>query len=258
MKRLAQRLVDPVLQSAVAERVITLGVRLWASGASRRRPAEGLRRMLTLDDHLQQRIDGLAIDLDDGIHVKHRLTGYHEFFVEHVHPGERVLDVGCGKGELAYDLAVRAGARVTGLDVSRQSLEFARVRFRADGLEFVEGDVLEWNPPHEYDVILLSNVLEHIALRVDLLRRLRDAARPNRFLIRVPSSERDWLVPLRQELGLAYFSDPTHETEYTLPELHDELRQAGLEVTELEQRWGELWAVARSAEPAETGAILGR
>ena len=166
--------------------------------------------------------------------------------------GKRVLDVGCGKGELAGDLATRGGADVTGIDISRPSLEFARRRY--PGVEFIEADVLTWEPPHDYDVVVLSNVLEHIAPRVDLLRRLRSAARPTRFLIRVPSEERDWLVPLRKELGLPHFSDPTHETEYTVEQLRSELHEAGLGIAELEQRWGEIWAVGT----AEAGAILGR
>ena len=58
-------------------------------------------------------------------------------------------------------------------------------------------------------------------------------------------SERDWLVPLRRELGLPHFSDPTHYTEYTVAQLHEELGAAGLEVVELVQRWGELWVTAQ-------------
>jgi len=256
VKRRLLRFLDPVLQSALAERVVGVQVRLWTSGASRLPPAEGLRRLLRLDDHLHERIDGLAIDLDDGVHAKHRLTGYHDFFLRHIRPGERVLDVGCGKGELAHDLAARGGAVVTGIDVSRPSLEFARARF--EGVEFLEGDVLTWTPPHDYDVVVLSNVVEHIGPRVELLRRLRAVAHPDRFLIRVPSEERDWLVPLRKELGLPHFSDPTHETEYTVEQLRSELADAGLRIDELVQRWGELWAVAREGEPTEAEAILGR
>jgi 2-polyprenyl-3-methyl-5-hydroxy-6-metoxy-1,4-benzoquinol methylase len=258
MKSRLLALVDPLLQSVTFERAVTFLVRLWASGAARLAPEDGLRRMLRLDDHLKQRIDGLAIDLDRGVHAKHRLTGYHDFFVERISSGERVLDVGCGKGELAHDIALRAKAQVTGIDVSRWSLDFARARFDDEGLEFIEGDVLEWRPPHDYDVVVLSNVLEHIAPRVELLRKLRSEAHPDRFLIRVPSSQRDWLVPLREELGLDHFSDPTHETEYTVRQLEDELAAAGLALAELDQVWGELWAVARSSEPTEAGAILGR
>lgn len=258
MKSRLLRLVGPLVQSAVAERGVTFVVRLWASSAARLTPEEGLRRMLRLEDHLRQRIDGLAIELDGGVHAKHRLTGYHDFFVERIRPGERVLDVGCGKGELAHDIAVRARARVTGIDVSRWSLDFACERFRVDGLEFMEANILEWRPPHDYDVVVLSNVLEHIEPRIELLRRLHSDVRPDRFLIRVPSSQRDWLVPLREELGLDHFSDPTHETEYTVRQLEEELAAAGLVAEELEQAWGELWVVARQAESAEVGAILAR
>jgi len=258
VRRTLLRLLDPLLKSTLAERLVVLQVRLWSAAVSRLPPAEGLRRLLSLDDRLQARIDLLAIDLDGGVHAKHRLTAYHDFFVERIHRGERVLDVGCGKGELAYDLAVAAGARVTGLDRSRDVLDFARARFPAEGLEFVEGDVLTWDPPHDYDVVVLSNVLEHIAPRVSVLRRLGSMARPSRFLVRVPMSERDWLVPLRKELGLPYFNDPTHETEYTVEQLRSELAAAGIAIEELVQRWGELWVVGRPEEPAEPRAILPR
>jgi hypothetical protein len=100
------------------------------------------------------------------------------------------------------------------------------------------------------EVVVLSNVLEHIVLRVELLRRLHAATSAATFLIRVPSRERDWLVPLRAQLGLLHFSDPTHETEYMPEQPRDELRDAGLALVELDQRWGELCAVARPADPA--------
>jgi hypothetical protein len=66
----------------------------------------------------------------------------------------------------------------------------------------------------------------------------------------VPVLERDWSVGLRRDLGLFYFSDPTHETEYTPEQLAQELRAAGLELDELVQRWGELWASARAPSSA--------
>jgi SAM-dependent methyltransferase len=58
-----------------------------------------------------------------------------------LHPGERVLDLGCGTGNAAL-LAARAGAVVTGLDPASRLLEIARERLAADELEgsFVLGD----------------------------------------------------------------------------------------------------------------------
>jgi 2-polyprenyl-3-methyl-5-hydroxy-6-metoxy-1,4-benzoquinol methylase len=244
MRRLLRRL-DPVLQSRAADLVGGMVFRAWTSAIGRRPPDEALRRLLRLADGLLARVDVLAVDLDGGVHAKHRIMRYHDFFVDRVRAGERVLDVGCGKGELAYDLASRGGAHVTGIDVNRTSLAFARARFPSDRLELVEADALEWVPPRPYDVVVLSNVLEHVADRVGLLRRLVELAGPDRVLLRVPVLERDWLVGLRRDLGLPYFSDPTHETEYSPEQLEAELRDAGLRLDELQHRWGELWAVAR-------------
>lgn len=58
--------------------------------------------------------------------------------------GERILDVATGSGNAAL-WAARAGARVTGLDLSPQLLEAARARADAEGLEieWVEGDAEE-------------------------------------------------------------------------------------------------------------------
>src|SRR5213593_2454978 len=55
--------------------------------------------------------------------------------------GTRLLDVGCGAGQLAL-IAARAGAQVTGCDISTNWLEKARSRAAAEGLEvtFKEGD----------------------------------------------------------------------------------------------------------------------
>ena len=58
-----------------------------------------------------------------------------------IKPGTRLLDVGCGAGQLAL-IAARAGAEVTGCDIATNWLEKARARAAAEGLEitFEEGD----------------------------------------------------------------------------------------------------------------------
>jgi 2-polyprenyl-3-methyl-5-hydroxy-6-metoxy-1,4-benzoquinol methylase len=249
MKRVVVRLLDPVIGSRPGEAVVTTLFRLWVSATTRLETRSALRKLYRADDLLQSRIDLLAIRLDGGIHPKHRIMRYHDFFLARIHPGESVLDVGCGKGELAYDLAERGGARVTGIDTSPDALEFARSRFASERLELLQADALTWTPPHPFDVVVLSNVLEHIADRVLLLERLVALARPSRMLIRVPVLERDWQVILRRELGLPYFSDPTHETEYDERQLEDEARASGLVLAESQRRWGEIWAVA---EPLPT------
>jgi SAM-dependent methyltransferase len=212
-------------------------------------PTRAVRELLTSYDDVYRSLDGAAIRYDGGIHVKHRLTHYHDFFVERVEPGERVLDIGSGKGELAYDLATVSGATVVGVDKDRNHLAFARSRFAHRALRFYEADVLDWLPKGHFDVIVLSNVLEHLRPRTWFLRRIIASATPSRLLFRVPVHDREWTVPLKEEVGLRGYWEPDHEIEYDADSFNAELEQAGLAVKELELTWGEIWAAAEPAEP---------
>jgi ubiquinone/menaquinone biosynthesis C-methylase UbiE len=82
---------------------------------------------------------------DFGQIAKSYETGAAEFInrLEHK-PGERVLDVACGTGNLTIP-AARAGATVTGVDIAPNLLEQGRARARDKGLtiQFDEGDAEE-------------------------------------------------------------------------------------------------------------------
>jgi 2-polyprenyl-3-methyl-5-hydroxy-6-metoxy-1,4-benzoquinol methylase len=205
-------------------------------------PATLLRWLCRLDNALYRATSLAAIRYDGGLHPKHRLTGYHDFFVAHVRPGERVLDVGCGVGALAADLARARGALVTGVDLDRRAVAEARRAHRDPRLTFLEADARAL-PAGRFDVVILSNVLEHLDDRVAFLREVVARAAPGRVLIRVPCFERDWRVPLKQELGVEYRLDPTHRLEYSVERLETEVGDAGLAVQERQVRWGEIWAV---------------
>ena len=61
----------------------------------------------------------------------------------------------------------------------------------------------------------------------------------------MPTYERDWRVPLMEEIGIDYRLDSSHHIEYTQETFIEELAAAGLEVVHLEIRWGEIWSEAR-------------
>jgi SAM-dependent methyltransferase len=220
-------------------------VRLWLATIRAQPDSEkAMRELLEVYADAYYAMDRGAIHYDGGVHVKHRLTRYHDFFVERIQPSERVLDVGCGKGELAYDIAERAGATVVAIDRAGWALEFARRNFAHPRVTYVQSDALAYEAAGTFDVAVLSNVLEHIASRVELLRSLRERAHVARLLIRVPMIDRDWVVPLRRELGLTYFSDPEHEIEYTPEILSSELAASGWKMGEPLLVWGEIWVEA--------------
>ena len=113
----------------------------------------GVKDLLVSYHDAYNAVDQAAIRYDGGIHVKHRLTRYHDFFVERVKAGDRVLDIGTGKGELASDLVTISGATVVGVDHDPGHLAFARQRFTHPDLHFFEGEVLEWLPDGHFDVV---------------------------------------------------------------------------------------------------------
>jgi 2-polyprenyl-3-methyl-5-hydroxy-6-metoxy-1,4-benzoquinol methylase len=118
----------------------------------------------------------------------------------------------------------------------------AKERADCGGVIFLYRDVLQQLPWRRYDVVVLSNVLEHLEDRTTFLKRVLEAVVPRRLLIRVPLFERDWRVPLKQELGLEWRLDPTHQAEYTLETFDKEIAAAGLSIVHLEVRWGEIWS----------------
>lgn len=205
-----------------------------------------LRGLLGLDNWLYRATSDAAMRYEGGRHPKHRLTDYHAYFVGRIKPEDHVLDVGCGLGVVDHHIVTATGARVTGIDTSATSIAYARRHYQDPRLTFLEGDARELPVGEGFDVVVLSNVLEHLDARVEFLRVVQERIRPRAILIRVPMFERDWRVPLKRELGVDYFLDPTHRVEHTHDLFLQELAAAGLEVEDLTVRWGEMWASCRS------------
>ncbi|GAB4339690.1 MAG: hypothetical protein Kow0099_14990 [Candidatus Abyssubacteria bacterium] len=226
-----------------------------ASGTTPERRRRAVRALLELDNCVYAAVSLCAREYDDGLHPKHRLTGYHEFFCQNIGPVESVLDIGCGNGFLTSDMAKCTRGRVVGIDMSRDNIEFARTHYQADNAEFVLGDVNERLEGTRFDVVVMSNVLEHLADRVGFLKRVREGARPRKLLVRVPMFEREWMVPLKREMGVNYLLDATHRIEHRQEEFFEELRAGGFEPEHVEFRWGEIWcrAVPRHPEGENRG-----
>lgn len=203
--------------------------------------AQSLKLLFSLDALLYQVQGQMAVAYDGGIHTKHRHMKYHDFFTNRINKEDRVLDIGCGIGAVAYDV-VQVAAQVVGIDFNENNIQIARERYQHPHLEFRVGDALQTLPDEKFSVVILSNVLEHLPGRPAFLRHVQETLQPTRMFIRIPLFERDWRVPLKKELGVEWRLDDTHETEYTLESFADEMQEAGLATHHLEVRWGEIWA----------------
>jgi SAM-dependent methyltransferase len=73
--------------------------------------------------------------------------------------GRRILDVGCGFGDLLEFLMQRGIRPVyTGLDVCKPMIERCHERFQGDIAHFVCADVLEYQPEQQFDYVVASGL----------------------------------------------------------------------------------------------------
>ena len=74
----------------------------------------------------------------------------------HLHPGMKILDLGCAGGDQAKVFAKR-GYRVTGIDSTPNLIEFARSSFQKEGLsaEFIAADMLSIEYKNEFDLCVI-------------------------------------------------------------------------------------------------------
>lgn len=85
-------------------------------------------------------------------------------------PGMRVVDLGCGTGELTAQLHLQLQARETlGIDASRAMLARAP---QAPGLRFEEQEIERFEPADRFDLVFSNAALHWVSDHSSLLRRL--------------------------------------------------------------------------------------
>jgi SAM-dependent methyltransferase len=127
---------------------------------------------------------------------------YHRLILRYLpRPCNRVLDVGCGAGEFAVELATRA-VYVDAIDRSPAVIEEAR-RVAPANVTCILADVLqEPLPTAQYDAIVSISALHHMPLE-EILPRLARAMRPGGVLVAAALPRVDLPQELPTELAAA-------------------------------------------------------
>ncbi len=198
-----------------------------------------IKLLLKLDNYLYHQISRTAKKLNNQIHPKHRITNYHQFFLDNIDNNSKILDIGCGNGILTFDLAKKA-QKVIAIDTNETFLKNARRKFKRDNIKYILGDVTSYIFKEIFDYAILSNVLEHIEDRYNSLKKIKPLAKI--FLIRVPMINRSWLTLYKKELGLEYRLSQEHYIEYTLETFKKEIESVGLKIISYSIQFGEIWS----------------
>ncbi|HTM89735.1 MAG TPA: methyltransferase domain-containing protein [Terriglobales bacterium] len=95
-----------------------------------------------------------------------------------------VLEIGCGSGRYALQIAESVGCRVRGVDINAPGIGIATQLVRARNMDsqvcFQQADVSQQLPfaEHSYDAVFANDVLCHVPERLSLLRELLRVLKP--------------------------------------------------------------------------------
>jgi ubiquinone/menaquinone biosynthesis C-methylase UbiE len=122
-----------------------------------------------------------------------------EKILERVPRGSRVLDAGCGTGQLAFGLRDRRDCEVVGVDLSRRMIDYASRRPRSRRVTFVRGDITDLSQFADaaFDVGILAQVVHELPQPADVAA-LREVWRTSRRVI-----VQDYAAPLPRNIPSA-------------------------------------------------------
>ncbi len=157
-----------------------------------------------------------------GGYYHHRLAESYSFLVP---PGSRVLEIGCGRGDLLAALEPSTGI---GVDFSSEMIQ--RAKLRHPSLRFVQADAHNLDfPAEEFDYIILSDLINDLWDVQTVFEQVARLATPNTRIV-VNSYSRLWELPLgvAERLGLG---KPTlYQNWLTVEDIGNLLGLADLEV----------------------------
>jgi len=110
------------------------------------------------------------------LHLLHIATyEYAEKFVKN----KTVLDFGCGSG-YGTEMLSKNAAKVTGADISKEAVDYAKNNYNSDNLDFKTISELT---DQKFDVITSFQVIEHVPNDIEYVTKLKKLLNPGGYLL---------------------------------------------------------------------------
>ena len=142
----------------------------------------------------------------------HPKPGYYRDITRHFDPDDRILDVGCGNGWLAEFFK-----DYTGIDGSPEMVKAAQSAKRNVTLADL-GEGIPF-PDHEFDVVVLKDLLEHVEDPVATVREAGRVIRPGGLVFASSPDAQRWV-----------WNDYTHRRPFTRTAFRNLFADQGFEV----------------------------
>lgn len=152
---------------------------------------------------------------------------------------KKILDIGCGSGATTFYLA-RKALKVYGIDISKRAVELCQQSRTSLGLE---GKVIfrimnfpQKTPRDKFDIIICSEVLEHLENDILALKQIKKILKPKGIvIISVPSKNAPlykWGLTSNFDRGVG------HLRRYSIEDLSVLLKKTGFTVIEVKKNEG--------------------
>jgi len=151
-------------------------------------------------------------------------------------PTDRILDIGCGPGDITLELA-RKTKEVFATDISEGMIEAATQK--ADernykNIQFIRTDLSDNSfQPYSFDVITAFNMLQYVPDKKILIGKIFELLKPQGLFLSSTACLRERKSLLRFTLaGLTTLNIVPEIGKYTTPELEKEIEESGFTIIE--------------------------
>jgi len=129
--------------------------------------------------------DGL--DSRESLRTKARASVAAQLLDQEIPKSAKILEVGCGTGQMTNFLAMTPGRTVIGSDICHNSLSLAvgfRDRFGINNAHFVQMNLFDpFFRQHSFDVLISNGVLHHTGDAAAAFRSIQELVRPRGYAI---------------------------------------------------------------------------
>jgi ubiquinone/menaquinone biosynthesis C-methylase UbiE len=169
-----------------------------------------------------------------------RLKTLKPFLEKHINKDATVVDFGCSTGTMSNFYA-EFSKEVVGVDFVQKDIVEAKNSYKRENLTFIYGDAYEYLSKNNktYDVLVFAHVVGYFEKPSEVLKKFKPFFK--KYFIEVPDFDFSYSNHYRkQEKRSLVFTDKNYVNEFNRDEILVEVKKAGLKVTDMECRYGQI------------------
>lgn len=105
-----------------------------------------------------------------------------EFIEKVIQPGSKILDIAAAQGNFSLRLAER-GYQVTWNDLREELVDYVKLKWEKGIINYAPGNIFTYNFKDQFDVVLVAEVIEHVAHPNQFLYKISQTVKPNGYII---------------------------------------------------------------------------